>query len=139
MLKIKLVRVGQKNQPHYRVVIQKARTKRDGKYTALLGHYAPTQKPKLLKIDLDAYQQWIAKGAQPTQTVKNLVKRLQSGNPFPPKKKKSKKSATKETEGTKKTETPKSEPKEKTEPENNKKEDEEKQTEEKTAPTEKKQ
>jgi small subunit ribosomal protein S16 len=87
MLKIKLVRFGKKNQPHYRVVVQEARTKRDGKYTANLGHYAPTQEPKLLKIDLEAYQNWISKGAQPTETVTGLVKRFKSGNPFPPKKK----------------------------------------------------
>jgi len=51
MLKIKLIRFGKKNQPHYRIVIQEARTKRDGKYTAKLGHYAPAQKPKILFAD----------------------------------------------------------------------------------------
>jgi small subunit ribosomal protein S16 len=88
MLKIKLIRFGKKNQPHYRVVVQEARTKRDGKYTAKLGHYAPTQEPKLLNIDLDQYQEWLQKGAQPTKTVALLVERLKSGNPFPKKKKK---------------------------------------------------
>lgn len=86
MLKIKLVRRGQRNQPHYRIVVQEARTKRDGKYAALLGHYAPTQSPKLLELDLDAYKEWVAKGAQPTETVASLAKRYESGNPFPPKK-----------------------------------------------------
>ncbi len=88
MLKIKLIRFGKKNQPHYRIVVQEARTKRDGKYTAKLGHYAPTQEPKLLEIDLEAYKKWMSQGAQPTETVASLVKRFESGNPFPPKKKK---------------------------------------------------
>lgn len=88
MLKIKLIRYGKKDQPHYRFVVQEAKTKRDGKYTAALGHYAPTQKPKLLEIDLEAYQAWLEKGAQPTETVASLVKRYQSGKPFPTKKKK---------------------------------------------------
>jgi len=88
MLKIKLIRFGKRNQPHYRVVVQEARTKRDGKYTAKLGHYAPTQDPKILEINLEEYNKWIAKGAQPTDTVASLAKRFKSGNPFPPKKKK---------------------------------------------------
>jgi small subunit ribosomal protein S16 len=86
MLKIKLARFGKKNQPHYRIVVNEARSKRDGKYIALLGHYAPVQEPKILEIDLKAYQEWIAKGAQPTETVAALAKRLESGNPFPAKK-----------------------------------------------------
>lgn len=85
MLKIKLIRFGKRNQPHYRIVVQEARTKRDSKYSAKLGHYAPTQNPKLLKIDVEEYEQWIAKGAQPTETVASLFKRFESGNPFPPK------------------------------------------------------
>lgn len=88
MLKIKLVRFGKRNQPHYRIVIQEARTKRDGKYTAKIGHYAPTQNPKILEINLEEYKKWIAKGAQPTETVASLAKRFKSGKPFPPKKKK---------------------------------------------------
>ncbi|MBT3250117.1 MAG: 30S ribosomal protein S16 [Candidatus Pacebacteria bacterium] len=96
MLKIKLVRFGKRNQPHYRIVIQEARTKRDGKYTAKIGHYAPTQNPKILEINMEEYKKWIAKGAQPTETVASLAKRFASGNPFPEKKKKvSKKQAIK--------------------------------------------
>jgi len=87
MLKIKLVRFGKRNQPHYRIVIQEARTKRDGKYTAKIGHYAPTQNPKILEINLEEYKKWLAKGAQPTETVASLAKKFESGNPFPEKKK----------------------------------------------------
>lgn len=86
MLKIKLARFGKKKQPHYRVVINEARDKRDGSYVASIGHYAPTQTPKLLVIDLEAYKGWLAKGAQPTETVAALAARFESGNPFPEKK-----------------------------------------------------
>lgn len=87
MLKIKLARFGRRNQPEYRIVVNEARDKRDGAYVALLGHYAPTQTPKLLKVDLEAYRLWMTKGAQPTDTVASLAKRFESGKPFPPKKK----------------------------------------------------
>lgn len=93
MLKIKLARFGRRGQPHYRIVINEAKDKRDGKYTAKIGHYAPTQTPKILEIDLKAYKEWIGKGAQPTQTVAALAKRFESGNPFPEKKKKLSKKA----------------------------------------------
>lgn len=85
MLKIKLARFGKKNQPHYRFVINEARDKRDGSYVAAIGHYAPTQTPKQLVIDVEAYKSWIAKGAQPTETVAQLFARFESGNPFPEK------------------------------------------------------
>ncbi len=85
MLKIKLARFGKKHQAHYRIVVNEARDKRDGKYTALLGHYSPVA-PKKLQIDVKAYEEWLTKGAQPTETVAALFKRFQSGNPFPVKK-----------------------------------------------------
>lgn len=93
MLKIKLARFGKKNQPHYRIVVTEARSKRDGKYVALLGQYAPSQTPKTLNLDLDAYKEWLEKGAQPTETVAGLAKRYESGNPFPKKAKKPSKKA----------------------------------------------
>jgi small subunit ribosomal protein S16 len=86
MLKIKLARFGKKKQPHYRIVINEARDKRDGKYVEAIGHYAPTMTPKILDIDLVKYEDWKKKGAQPTETVLALVTRLQSGNPFPARK-----------------------------------------------------
>jgi small subunit ribosomal protein S16 len=85
MLKIKLARFGKKKQPHYRIVINEARDKRDGKYVEAIGHYAPTMSPKILTIDMDKYNDWRKKGAQPTETVAALVTRYQSGTPFPPK------------------------------------------------------
>lgn len=88
MLKIKLARFGKKNQPHYRIVINEARSKRDGQYVAQIGKYAPTQTPKILELDLVAYGEWLKKGAIPTDTVAGLAKRVESGNPFPEKAKK---------------------------------------------------
>lgn len=86
MLKIKLARFGKRNQPHYRIVVNEARSKRDGQYVALLGHYAPTQEPKVLELDLKVYDEWLKKGAQPTETVAALAKRAASKDPFPKKK-----------------------------------------------------
>lgn len=86
MLKIKLARFGKRNQPHFRIVVNEARSKRDGKYVANLGHYAPASQPKELKIDVKAYQEWLKKGAQPTPTVAQLFERFQSKNPFPKRK-----------------------------------------------------
>jgi len=103
MLKIKLARFGKKHQAHYRIVVNEARDKRDGKYTALLGHYSPTM-PKELQIDVKAYEEWIKKGAKATETVAALFKRFQSGKPFPVKKttlsKKAKKKAAEATQTT---------------------------------------
>jgi len=86
MLKIKLARFGKKKQPHYRIVINEARDKRDGKYVEAIGHYAPTMTPKVLVIDMVKYADWRKKGAQPTETVLALVTRLESGTPFPARK-----------------------------------------------------
>lgn len=85
MLKIKLARYGKKKQPHYRIVINEARDKRDGKYVEAVGIYAPTLSPKVLEIDMKKVEEWIAKGAQPTDTVSALITRFKSGNPFPAK------------------------------------------------------
>ncbi|NCN03727.1 MAG: 30S ribosomal protein S16 [Candidatus Pacebacteria bacterium] len=86
MLKVKLARFGKKNQPHYRIVVNEARDKRDGSYVALIGHYAPTQTPKLLDVNIEEYDKWIGQGAQPTDTVAALVERFKSGDPFPARK-----------------------------------------------------
>lgn len=93
MLKIKLARFGKKNQTHFRIVVNEARDRRDGKYVALLGHYSPSYQPKELEIDLKAYESWISKGAQPTDTVAALYKRVKSGKLFPEKKAKLSKKA----------------------------------------------
>ena len=86
MLKIKLARFGKRSQPHYRVVVNEARDKRDGKYVEAIGTYAPTQTPKILTIDTERFNYWVKQGAQPTDTVANLFARFQTGTPFPAKK-----------------------------------------------------
>lgn len=86
MLKIKLARFGKTKQPHFRIVINEDRDKRDGQYVAQVGRYVPAQIPKILEIDVEAYKGWLKKGAQPTDTVAALFARFESGNPFPPKK-----------------------------------------------------
>lgn len=72
MLKIRLSRTGKKHQPHYRVVVTEARSKRDSKNVDQIGHWHPTEEK--LVIDKKAYQEWVGKGAQPTDAVRKLVK-----------------------------------------------------------------
>jgi small subunit ribosomal protein S16 len=86
MLKIKLARFGKRKQPHYRIVINEARDKRDGSYVAQVGRYVPTETPKVLEFNVEEYKGWLKKGAQPTDTVASLFTRFESGNPFPEKK-----------------------------------------------------
>jgi len=85
MLKIKLTRIGKRNQPHFRIVVNEARDKRDGKYVESLGHYAPAETPKILKIDSERFEHWLKQGAQPTETVAALYTRFKSEEPFPAK------------------------------------------------------
>jgi len=73
MLKIKLARTGRKNEPHYRVVVVEARSKLSGKNVDILGSYNPTDPQNRLLIDKDRYSNWLKSGAQPTQTVRQLV------------------------------------------------------------------
>lgn len=72
MLKIKLSRTGKKNQPSYRIVVAERRSKRDGQYVALLGTYNPLTSPSTINLDTKAYDAWISKGAQPTETVRSI-------------------------------------------------------------------
>jgi small subunit ribosomal protein S16 len=78
MLKIKLTRVGKKNQPAYRIVVNERRDKRDGKYLEQVGFYNPITKE--VRFDDNLYQAWIEKGAQPTLTVANLYKKFSGEN-----------------------------------------------------------
>lgn len=99
MLKIKLSRYGKRHQPHFRIVVNEAKDKRDGSYVEKIGHYFPNQTPKVLELDLERYDFWVGQGAQPTQTVAYLAKIEKSGKGFPVKsKKKSKKKRAQEVE-----------------------------------------
>ncbi len=74
MVKMRLKRMGSKGAPFYRIVIADARAPRDGRFVEEIGTYDPTTEPSVIKIDQEKANEWIAKGAQPTETVKKLLK-----------------------------------------------------------------
>lgn len=73
-VKIRLRRLGAKKAPFYRVVVADSRYPRDGRFIEEIGTYDPTKEPSVIKIDGEKAKQWIANGAQPTDTVKALLK-----------------------------------------------------------------
>lgn len=75
MVKIRLKRLGAKKNPFYRIVVADSRVPRGGKAIAELGYYDPTKEPSVLKVDVEEAKKWVANGAQPTDTVKSLLKR----------------------------------------------------------------
>ncbi len=76
MLRIRLSRHGAKKDPHYRVVVAEKRSPRDGRFVEIVGHYNPAKKPVRLKLKLDRIDYWVERGAQPTQTVTSLIRRV---------------------------------------------------------------
>lgn len=81
MLRIRLSRHGGKKDPHYRVVVSEKSSPRDGKFVEIVGHYNPALKPVRLNLDLDRVDYWVSRGAQPSQTVRTLIKRVRSAQP----------------------------------------------------------
>jgi small subunit ribosomal protein S16 len=75
MVKIRLKRLGAKKAPFYRIVVADSRTPRDGKTLAELGIYDPTKNPSVLRVDNNEAKKWLAEGAQPTDTVRALLKK----------------------------------------------------------------
>ena len=75
MVKIRLRRMGAKKAPFYRVVVADSRYPRDGRFIEEIGIYNPTTDPTELKVDVDRAQAWIKTGAQPTETVRDLLKK----------------------------------------------------------------
>ena len=75
MVKIRLKRMGAHKKPFYRVVVADSRTPRNGKFIEEIGTYDPLKNPSEIKIDNEAAQRWLANGAQPTDTVKALLKK----------------------------------------------------------------
>lgn len=73
--RIRLTRKGRKRNPIYRVVVADSRAPRDGKFLDLVGFYDPNQNPAILRFETDAVVDWLEKGAQPSDTVKSLLKR----------------------------------------------------------------
>ena len=74
-VKIRLRRMGAKKAPFYRVVVADSRFPRDGRFIEEIGYYDPTKEPAVVKIDAEKAQQWIKNGAQPTDTVRALLKK----------------------------------------------------------------
>jgi small subunit ribosomal protein S16 len=68
------MRMGAKKRPTYRVVVKEKLSKRDGAYLENLGTYNPTREPAEVKLDMERVQYWLARGAQPTDTVRQLIK-----------------------------------------------------------------
>ena len=75
MVKIRLRRVGAKKAPYYRVVVADSRYPRDGRFIEEIGTYNPMVEPSVIKIDGEKALAWIKNGAQPTDTVKVLLKK----------------------------------------------------------------
>ena len=73
-VKIRLMRMGKKKQPTYRVVAADSRSPRDGRFIEILGTYQPRQEPSVVLIDNAKVVRWLQKGAQPTETVEKLLK-----------------------------------------------------------------
>ncbi len=72
-VKIRLMRMGKRKQPSYRVVVADSRSPRDGRNIETIGHYGPRQDPSLVDIDGDKALAWLRKGAQPTEQVQKLL------------------------------------------------------------------
>ena len=75
MVKIRLRRMGAKKAPFYRIVVADSRYPRDGRFIEEIGIYDPVAEPATLKGDVDRAQAWIKTGAQPTETVRDLLKK----------------------------------------------------------------
>ena len=74
-VKIRLRRMGAKKAPFYRIVVADSRYPRNGRFIEEIGYYDPTTEPSVVKIDADKAKAWIANGAQPTDTVRVLLKK----------------------------------------------------------------
>ena len=74
-VKIRLRRTGRKKQPMYRIVVADSRSPRDGKFIEVIGQYAPRQGENALNLETDRVTHWLDNGAQPTDTVRSLLRR----------------------------------------------------------------
>lgn len=95
-VKIRLARHGSKKNPYYRVVVADARSPRDGRNVEEVGRYNPMTEPSFVSLDMEKIDAWLAKGAQPTDTVARLIENVRNPKPAAePKHKLSKKAAAK--------------------------------------------
>jgi len=82
-VKIRLTRIGKKQQPAYRVVVADSRGPRDGRYIEQIGRYDPRQEPSLVEIDAERAAFWLARGAQPSPQAKKLIEIASGTRPVP--------------------------------------------------------
>ncbi|MEK6725639.1 MAG: 30S ribosomal protein S16 [Deltaproteobacteria bacterium] len=75
MVKIRLARYGAKKKPFYRLVAADSRSPRDGKFIDILGTFDPTKNPAAIKLDGDKVKMWLDRGAQPSETAGQIIKR----------------------------------------------------------------
>ena len=73
-VKIRLTRMGAKKAPFYRIVVMDSRKARDGEYIDQIGYYNPVKEPAEIKLDVEKAKKWIGNGAQPTDTVRDILK-----------------------------------------------------------------
>jgi small subunit ribosomal protein S16 len=74
-VKIRLARMGRKKKPFYRIVVADSKAPRDGRFIEVLGNYDPKEEPSVVNIKEDRVMEWLSKGAEPTETVSQLLKK----------------------------------------------------------------
>lgn len=74
-VRIRLTRMGRKKKPYYRIIVANNETKRDGKFLDIIGTYDPMQEPAAVSIDTEKLNDWLGRGAEPSVTVSNLIKK----------------------------------------------------------------
>ena len=77
MVKIRLRRMGAKKAPYYRIIVADSRSPRDGRFIEELGTYDPMADGEKIKVDMERVKYWVANGAQPTDTVRGLLKKAE--------------------------------------------------------------
>ena len=75
MVRMRLRRMGAKNNPTYRIVIADQNSPRDGAFIETIGHYLPTRQPAIIEMDVDRARLWLSRGAQPSETVASMLRR----------------------------------------------------------------
>ena len=75
MVKMRLKRMGMRKEPFYRVVVTDSRNSRDGRFIEEIGYYNPLSDPTVIKFDEEKAKKWLSTGAQPTDTVRGLLKK----------------------------------------------------------------
>jgi small subunit ribosomal protein S16 len=74
-VRIRLTRMGKKKKPYYRIIVANIEAKRDGQFLDIIGTYDPMQEPAAVSIDTEKLNEWLGKGAEPSVTVSNLIKK----------------------------------------------------------------